>query len=197
MIEIDIKHKSFGSTDVLRDINLTIEHGETLALLGPSGIGKTTLLRIVAGLDTNFDGSVQRPDAMAMVFQEPTLLPWRTAIQNITLTTGVSNPIAEEALNSVGLMGKGGFYPNQLSLGQQRRLSLARAFAQKPELLIMDEPFASLDDARVKEMVMLSRQLIENSQVTTLIVTHSESEAEAMADRIIRIDGQPARLISA
>lgn len=194
MIAVNIHRKAFGDTEILRDIHLDISAGETVALLGPSGVGKTTLLRIVAGLDDKFEGNVRRPDNIAMVFQEPRLLPWRTASDNIMLVTGVHFADALNALEAVGLGEKENHFPGQLSLGQQRRLALARAFSTQPKLLIMDEPFASLDNDRVQEMVELTRRLIDANQTTTLFVTHSESEARELADRIVRIDGKPARL---
>ncbi len=194
MIGIDIAHKSFGPDEILRDIRFSIDPRESVALLGPSGIGKTTLLRIVAGLDDDFQGRIERPDRLAMVFQEPTLLNWRTVRQNLTLVTGIGDDTAEEALGEVGLSGKGDLYPEQLSLGQRRRLSLARAFAVRPELLIMDEPFASLDPERMRAMIALTKALIEAHEVPTLFVTHSEEEASLLADRVLRLDGRPATL---
>ncbi len=195
MISVDIKRKAFGETQILEDIAFTIDRGTCLALLGPSGIGKTTLLRIVTGLDEDFEGKIDRPDKTVMVFQEPTLLPWRSAHDNITLVAGVGAGEADRALAEVGLSDKTDLYPNQLSLGQQRRLALARAFSVKPQFMVMDEPFASLDSDRVEDMIALYRNLSADHGTTTLFVTHSQREAEALADRIIRIDGQPARLI--
>ena len=195
MINIQIDHKAFGDSEVLRDIHFQIPKGQTVALLGPSGIGKTTLLRIVAGLDDDFDGTVSRPDELAMVFQEPNLLPWRSCLQNITLTTGASDQKALDAMAEVGLSGKSGDFPGQLSLGQRRRLALARAFSANPKLLIMDEPFASLDEKRISEMVDLTQRLIAATGVTTLLVTHSEFEATQLADKVLRIDGHPAGLV--
>ncbi len=195
MISICIKRKAFGATEILRDINLSLVDASTVALLGPSGVGKTTLLRIVSGLDQNFTGTIERPDSMAMVFQSPTLLPWRTVLENVTQVAGTSDDQAQSALSDVGLAGKAELFPGQLSLGQQRRLSLARAFSIKPQFLVMDEPFASLDEARVKDMIALCKALIGDTKVTTLMVTHSESEAAEMADKIVRLDGQPATLV--
>lgn len=195
MIDIDIRGKSFGDTPVLSTIRIRLSKGETVALLGPSGVGKTTLLRIVAGLDADYQGAVERPGAMAMVFQEPTLLPWRTALQNIVLVADVSGDAARAALDTVGIGDKANLFPGQLSLGQRRRLALARAFALQPRFLIMDEPFASLDQKRIDDMVDLTRSLIAATDVTTLMVTHSEQEASRLADRVLRIDGAPACLI--
>jgi NitT/TauT family transport system ATP-binding protein len=186
-LEVEIRRKAFGAHVVLRDLAFTVGAGETLAVLGPSGIGKSTLLRIVAGLDCEFDGRVARPDRVAMVFQEPTLLPWRSALKNLTLVTGVDAAAAEAALDSVGLQGRGRLYPRQLSLGQQRRLALARAFVTRPDLLLLDEPFVSLDAPLVAEMLALTERLIARARPATLFVTHSAAEAERLAQRVLRI----------
>lgn len=197
MIEIDIRNKSFDDQQVLGNAALTIPAGECVAVLGPSGIGKTTLLRIAAGLDTEFEGQVTRPERLAMVFQEPTLLPWRTAADNLKLIVGLTEEAAEAALQRVGLDGKGGHLPDQLSLGQRRRLALARAFAARPDFLVMDEPFASLDKALATEMIALTRNLLDGAPIATLLVTHSESEASALSDRITYLQGRPAILTNA
>jgi sulfonate transport system ATP-binding protein len=186
-LSVSIRRKAFGPHEVLRDIRFAVEAGETLAVLGPSGAGKSTLLRIVAGLDRSFEGEVRRPERVAMVFQEPTLLPWRRATENLTLTTGVSRERAEAALADVGLAGRGALYPRQLSLGQQRRLSLARAFVTEPELLLLDEPFVSLDERLVEEMLSLTEALIAKARPATVFVTHSAAEAERLATRVLRI----------
>lgn len=189
VLEADIRLKAFAGREILRDLRFTVEAGETLAVLGPSGVGKSTLLRILAGLDRDFDGSVRKPARVAMVFQEPTLLPWRRAIENLTLVTGVSRTQAEAALAEVGLAGRGAIYPRQLSLGQQRRLALARAFVTRPELLLLDEPFVSLDEKLVGEMLSLTEALIAASRPATVFVTHSALEAERLATRMLRIGG--------
>lgn len=188
MIVISIKSKSFGGSPVLRSIDLWIRPGETVALVGPSGVGKTTLLRIAAGIDTRFEGKVVRPPETAMVFQEPNLLPWRSALQNITLIAPDTPPqMARDALDQFGLGGKADLFPGQMSLGQKRRLSLARAFATSPKFLILDEPFASLD-ANASDLVMgLTERIIADLQPATLLVTHSRSEAERLADRILTL----------
>lgn len=195
MIRVDIRAKHFGPTQVLGTVRFDIAPGETVALVGPSGIGKSTVLRIVAGIDNRFEGNVTRPDAMAIVFQEPTLLPWRSAQDNLLLTQpGLSRDGAERALTRVGLEGRGDAFPGHLSLGQQRRLSLARAFAGSPELLIMDEPFVSLDPDMADQMIGLSEALIAEHRPATLFVTHARSEADRLADRVLELSGTPASL---
>ena len=193
MIEVEIRAKRFGGQPVLGPIRFAIARGETVALLGPSGIGKTTLLRIVTGIDTAFEGRVKRPEAQAIVFQEPTLLPWRTALDNLLLVhPGLAPERARAALESVGLGGKEDQFPGQLSLGQQRRLSVARAFAGNPELLVMDEPFVSLDAEAAQVMLSLTRDLIAEHRPATLFVTHAPGEAEALADRVLRMRATPS-----
>ncbi len=185
---------AFGGRPVLGRIALDLHAGETVALTGPSGIGKTTILRVLAGLERAQSAEVHRPDHLSMVFQEPVLMPWRTLVQNLTLTVGVTKAEAEAALAEVGLGGRGGDYPRQLSLGQQRRMALARAFAGTPDLLLMDEPFVSLDPALADEMMTLFETLRGRRPVATLLVTHVVSEAERLADRILKLTGSPAEL---
>lgn len=194
-LRVDIRAKSFGAIPVLRDVRFEVAAGETVALLGPSGIGKSTVLRIVAGLDRDFEGTVERPAAIAMVFQEPTLLPWRSALQNLTIAhPGLSEAAARAALRRVGLEGRETAFPGQLSLGQQRRLALARAFAGRPGMLIMDEPFVSLDRATAEEMLVLTETLIADVRPATLFVTHARAEADRLADRVLELRGKPATL---
>lgn len=188
VIKVAITSKSYRGTPVLGPIAFDVAKGETVALVGPSGIGKSTLLRIVAGIDTDFQGHVARSDAQAIVFQEPTLLPWRSNIANLLLIhPSLSEQAAREALARVGLAGKETDFPGQLSLGQQRRLSLARAFAGSPDLLIMDEPFVSLDAETTKTMLDLTLALINDQRPATLFVTHEPREAQHLADRVLTL----------
>ncbi|MCC5967453.1 MAG: ABC transporter ATP-binding protein [Natronohydrobacter sp.] len=182
-LQVAIRAKRFGPTEVLRDLVFQVARGEVLAVLGPSGVGKSTLLRIIAGLDTGFEGQVRREGRLAMVFQEPTLMPWRSALDNLRLTTGVTAQQAEAALSRVGLAGKGALFPGQLSLGQQRRLSLARAYAAKPDILLLDEPFVSLDQALVADMLALTESVIAEQRPATVFVTHAQNEADRLATR--------------
>ena len=192
MIRVEIQEKRFGSVAVLGPIAFSIGEGETVALTGLSGVGKTTLLRLVAGIDQAFRGQITRAERQAIVFQEPTLLPWRSTLDNLTLIhPNLSGFDAEEALGAVGLAGKGNLFPGQLSLGQQRRLSLARAFAGRPDFLIMDEPFVSLDKDTSETMLTLTENLIAQHRPATLFVTHSMNEAERLADRILNLHAGP------
>ncbi len=194
VLSVALDGMRFGMRDVLGALALSIQKGETVALTGPSGVGKTTLMRIIAGLETRFDGDVRRPDQLAMVFQEPTLMPWRSVADNLRIPLGIDDMAISIALEEVGLVGRGNAFPNQLSLGQQRRLSLARAFAGQPDLLLLDEPFVSLDAELAEEMVALFEALRDRHKVATLLVTHAASEAQRLADRILTLSGNPARL---
>jgi NitT/TauT family transport system ATP-binding protein len=194
MISVAITGKRFGDAAVLGPMEFGIEAGETVALIGRSGVGKTTLLRILAGLDGDFAGAVTRPGRVAMVFQEPTLLPWRDARANITVTTGADPAVAEGVHAVVGLAGLEARFPGQLSLGQQRRLALARAFSAAPDLLLLDEPFVSLDAAMVEEMIALTEALLARRRIATILVTHDMREARRLARRSLRMEGSPARL---
>lgn len=193
-MQIDIRGKAFAGRPVLGPIRLTLAQGQRVAILGPSGIGKTTFLRIVAGLDGDFDGTVTETGRTTVVFQEPTLLPWRTALENITLPTAVTDEVAQGLLAEVGLAGKDSLYPRQLSLGQQRRLALARAFAPDPTVLLMDEPFASLDAETAARMLDLTAALLDRAGVSLIFVTHDPSEAAHLKAQPMILQGSPAVL---
>jgi len=195
MIRVNISAKHYREIHVLGQVDFTLDTGQSLAIIGPSGAGKSTLLRIVAGLDTHYTGHIERPNNIGMVFQEPTLLPWRSVRHNLTLV----HPQVEEAaifamLSRVGLNDKTDAWPRELSLGQQRRLSLARAFLGKPELLVMDEPFVSLDPETHADMIQLTQELMTDSGVATLLVTHDHAEARQLADTVRELSGSPATL---
>lgn len=195
VLDLHLRSFSYAGTPILRDIALTVPVGETLALVGPSGIGKSSLLRIFAGLETSYDGHCRVDGKVATVFQEPTLLPWRSVRANITIPTAVSDAAADGVLADVGLRDVAETFPNRLSLGQQRRLSLARAFAVQPDLLLLDEPFVSLDPMLADEMMRLFMRLRDSRGVATVLVTHVEAEAQRMADRVVRLTGKPATIV--
>ena len=176
-LEVGIKHKSYraasgGSLHVLGELAFSLEAGEVAALVGPSGCGKTTLLRILAGLDRDFEGSVKLPahGTLGMVFQEPRLLPWRTVEQNVRLAAPRATDSALDALfRTLGLAAHRALYPGELSLGLARRVALARAFAVEPDLLLLDEPFVSLDDALAARLREELAELVNRRPVTTLL----------------------------
>lgn len=194
LLSVEITSAHYGETQILGPLQLRLEPGETVAICGPSGIGKSTLLRILAGLETRFQGRLEVPGRVAVVFQEPTLLPWRSVAENLVLTTQISLAEAELALESVGLAGFANRRPGHLSLGQQRRVALARAFAARPQLLLLDEPFVSLDPLLCDEMMATFERLRAQSGVASILVTHAQSEARRLADRILTLSGAPARL---
>lgn len=195
MISIHLTSKAFGDTLILRDIDLILQAGETAAIVGPSGIGKSTLLRIIAGIDTEYQGQVARSPHLGMVFQEPTLLPWRTVRRNLSVFHAAATPQdIDRMLDRIGLFDHAEKFPGQLSLGQQRRLSIARAFLDKPESLILDEPFASLDPALRKDMLRMTADLLADVRPATLLVTHDLAEAEHLTSQIFTLKGRPATL---
>lgn len=196
MIKVDVRRKAFGKSEILRNIHFEMADSEAVAILGASGIGKSTLLRLIAGIDEAFEGVIVRPQNIAMVFQEPVLLPWRSVLQNLTLVhPTLGGRAAIGALERIGIADKAGLFPGQLSLGQQRRLALARAFAGRPSLLVMDEPYVSLDPQTAEEMLELTEALIAETRPAIILVTHSEAEARRLARRTLRLEGRPATII--
>ncbi|MEL7166291.1 MAG: ATP-binding cassette domain-containing protein [Pseudomonadota bacterium] len=194
VIDLALRSVLLDGAHVLGALDLRVGAGETVAILGPSGIGKTTLLRVMAGLEPQFDGTRTAHGSMAIMFQEPTLLPWRNARDNITIATGHTAPDA--LLDEVGLAGRGDALPGQLSLGQQRRLALARALALSPDLLLLDEPFVSLDTDLHHDMISLVASVQARHRMATVLVTHDLDEATALATRIITLGGQPAQIVA-
>ncbi|SDS54683.1 ABC transporter ATP-binding protein [Bradyrhizobium canariense] len=179
--------RTYGERVVIEKLDLRIERGEFVALLGESGCGKTTLLRALAGLDPIQGGRIAAPRRPAVVFQEHRLLPWDNLWRNVAL--GLSAPDARAragaALVEVGLAGRLDDWPRNLSGGQAQRVALARALVQQPELLLLDEPFAALDALTRIRMHDLVRELVANHRPGVLLVTHDVDEAIALADRIL------------
>jgi len=188
---------------VFEDFALSVPAGQFLAVTGPSGCGKTTLLNIAAGLDTAFEGrrEVAGRDGGAPVigymFQEPRLLPWRSVAENLALVLPQGSQrdgVVAAWLARVGLADAGPLYPRQLSTGMARRVALARAFAVEPDLLLMDEPFASLDEPTADELRRLLLRIAGCTGATILFVTHDLDEAIALAQRILVLSPPPARI---
>jgi NitT/TauT family transport system ATP-binding protein len=205
-VEIGEKRWPGAARPALRDIAFRAAAGETLALLGPSGCGKTTLLSIVAGLDRDFAGAVRleepvpgRPARLGYVFQNPRLLPWRSVLDNIRLPLASADDAdgrARTLLAAVGLADAAGAYPQRLSTGMARRVAIARALAVEPDLLLLDEPFVSLDEATAQLVPRLVAAERARRPMTTLLVTHAINDAVALADRLLLLSPSPGHLVA-
>ena len=202
-LEARVKGKSFRtasgqSVPVLGPLSFALEEGETGALIGPSGCGKSTLMRILAGLDRNFEGSVHIPanGRVGMAFQEPRLLPWRSVEDNVRLAAPEASAAEIAALfAALGLAEHRTHFPGELSVGLARRTALARAFAVRPTLLLLDEPFVSLDRPLARQLQRDLARLVESRRMITVLVTHDVDEAIALADRIFVLCARPAHVI--
>jgi ABC-type nitrate/sulfonate/bicarbonate transport system ATPase subunit len=196
-------------TRALEPINITVGHNDFLTILGPSGCGKSTLLRLVAGLDTPTTGeivldnrTVTRPGPdRGMVFQSYTLFPWLTVVENVAfglrekaVPTKERLEISREWLDRVGLTNFANHFPNQLSGGMQQRTAIARALANGPEILLLDEPFGALDNQTRALMQELLLGIWERERKTVLFVTHDIEEAIFLASRVLVMTARPGRI---
>ena len=180
--------RAFDGREVLRGLDLDIEAGEFVALLGRSGSGKTTLLRALGGLDPVTHGRVDVPERIAVVFQEPRLLPWKRVAANVALGLargGATDRRAGDALAEVGLADHADAWPVTLSGGEAQRVALARALVREPDLLLLDEPFGALDALTRIKVHSLVQRLIARHRPATLLVTHDVDEAVLLADRAV------------
>jgi NitT/TauT family transport system ATP-binding protein len=191
----------------LDNVSLTIPRGQFVCIVGPSGCGKTTLLRIVAGLEQLSYGAVRvardstSQPINSMIFQEQSLFPWMTVRDNVAYGLRMRrvpkqtwSPIVDGYLSKVGLSRFAGAFPHQLSGGMKQRVSIARAFANDPEILLMDEPFAALDE---QNKILLQEELLriwDETRKTVLFITHSIDEALVLGDRVLVMTAQPGRV---
>jgi len=198
--------KIFNGLLAISDVNLEVKDGEFVCLLGPSGCGKTTLLRLVAGLETTTEGEILLDDKKitgvsrecGFVFQEYALFPWRTVKKNIEFGPEVKGILKEERerisgyyIDLVGLKGFEHHYPHELSGGMKQRVGIARAYANNPKLLLMDEPFGALDAQTRNLMQAELLRIWEKEHISALFVTHSVDEAVYLADRVVVMTARP------
>ena len=199
-----------GEIKALEDINLDVKPGEFLCIIGPSGCGKTTLLRMIAGLEYPTSGEIildgkevkgPSPDR-GMVFQEFSLFPWRTVLKNVEFGLQMRNikskerhAIAERYIELVGLRGFEKHYPYELSGGMKQRVAIARALATEPSILLMDEPFGSVDAQTRNILQEELLQIWKRTEKTIIFVTHSVDEAVYLADRVVVMSARPGRIV--
>ncbi|OJF92745.1 ABC transporter ATP-binding protein [Pararhizobium antarcticum] len=213
LVAMDKVSKRFSSgTLALSDMSLVVESGEFVSLLGPSGCGKSTALRIIAGLGDASSGKIDWPSSrinakglpdgdISFVFQEPTLMPWQTVFGNVHLPLklrGISKAAARpqiiDALATVGLADFADAYPRELSGGMKMRVSIARALVTKPKLLLMDEPFAALDEITRQKLNDDVLRLWKETGITVIFVTHSVFESAYLSNRIVVMKARPGRV---
>jgi ABC-type polar amino acid transport system ATPase subunit len=211
MLRVNKLSKSFGTLEVLKDINLYIEAGEVVCIIGPSGSGKSTFLRCLNLLEIPTSGKIYYKGnnvmdmasevkdlrkKVGMVFQRFNLFPLKTVLENITMAPmslnkvpkNKANEMAMDLLTKVGLSDKADVYPSTLSGGQQQRVAIARALAMKPEMLLFDEPTSALDPELVGDVLEVMKQLAKEG-MTMVVVTHEMGFAREVADRVIFMDG--------
>jgi NitT/TauT family transport system ATP-binding protein len=207
-VKVSSVSKSFADNSVIEDVNLTVEKGEFVALIGASGCGKTTLLRMCAGLEQPSSGSIKifgKPPSTAtaaheigVAFQRPALVPSRTALENVRLTLKITD--RSDAMDPVTLLTHFGLaeavnrYPHQLSGGMQQRVNIACALVHQPALLLLDEPFGALDEITRERLVDWLAGVLRESRRTTLLVTHSVEEAITLSTRVFVMSRRPGRI---
>lgn len=208
-LTVDIRKKIYpNGCCAIENLSFSAQPGEFVAIVGPSGAGKTTLLNLVAGLDRDMDGSIafhsgpeqQTRPGIGFMFQEPRLMPWLTVQQNLELVLAPQTRAdhaakLQDLLTLVGLPDCGALFPGQLSVGMQRRVALLRAFIVEPDILLMDEPFQSLDAPTAAQLRILLHELWQRTRPTVLFVTHSLHEALSLADRILFLSARPSSII--
>jgi NitT/TauT family transport system ATP-binding protein len=217
MLEVSGLSHTYGTGakahTAVNNLSFTVEAGQLASIVGPSGCGKSTLLRCIAGLTPPTEGTVSLhgdrvdgvPDDLAVVFQDysRSLFPWLSVVKNVefplrwrSISKSERRSRAMEALEHVGLSGVGGKYPWQLSGGMQQRVSIARALASRPALLLMDEPFASVDAQTRFELEDLTRRVQREQGSTVLVVTHDIDESVYLSDRVLVLSKSPASIVA-
>lgn len=192
LIEFKNINKTFDTLEVIKNLSFEVNSTDIIGILGASGVGKSTILKLIAGLDKPTKGTlINNTKKVGYVFQEPRLLPWKTALQNVLLPLLVSGKQKNKAkkkalyyLDKMGLNGFENYYPSQLSGGMLQRVSLARAFALEPDLLLLDEPFSSLDIRLKSVLETMLKELLTEHPIPVLYVSHSPEEVVQFANRI-------------
>lgn len=195
MLQLRDIYKTFGDSVIYSDFNIEFREGVTTCILGPSGCGKTTLLNIIGGLLNPDAGTLQGFDnkRFAYIFQEPRLLPWKTVKQNTAFVADNDN--IDGFLKLVDLQDYADKYPSQLSGGMSQRVSIARALAVEPDIILMDEPFSSLDCILKKNIIDKFKNILETERKTVIYVTHDIDEAITMSDDIYVLSKSPVKIM--
>lgn len=192
LIEFKNINKSYPDLEVIQDLSFTVAENDIIGILGPSGVGKSTILKMIAGLEKKSKGKlINKAKRIGYVFQEPRLLPWKTTLDNVMLPLIFSGIHRKEAktkalhyIEKMGLSGFEGYFPAKLSGGMLQRISLARAFAIEPDLLLLDEPFSALDLRLKSVLETMLKELLEENPMAVLYVSHSPEEVVQFANRI-------------
>lgn len=212
VLEVQALSKSYGQHQILKDLDFTVREGEFVCIVGPSGAGKTTLLQCLSALISPTSGRVmlrgrevtETPPEMAIVFQDysRSLMPWMSVLDNVTLplrSAKISKATARDramaALDEVGLTGHASKYPWQLSGGMQQRVAIARALAYQPDIVLMDEPFASVDAQTRADLEDLTLKVKKHLGITFVLVTHDIDEAVYLSDRVLVLGGRPTQVV--
>jgi len=211
ILNVNVQNKSYKDPNnasfltAIKDMDFKVPDGQFCCLLGPSGCGKTTLLNILSGLDNNYEGNIQFDDdsspqncAVGYMFQEPRLLPWLTVRQNVEIVTQQTNEdkdLSNSILETMGLSKNLESFPSQLSGGMQRRVAIARAFINKPKILLLDEPFVSLDFTVANRLRNMLVNIWQQQKTTIIFVTHDLREAIFLGDRILFLSQGPSKII--
>ncbi len=195
VLELSGVCKNFGKLEVLKNINLTLYEGQSVSIVGKSGCGKTTLLRIIAGVENPTFGEIKRDfNSIGYVFQEDRLIPWCTAFENLLFVCEDHEQVMN-ALKLVGLEQFKDYKPKKLSGGMKQRLNLARAVVRKPDLMLLDEPFQSLDLVTKSKLIEDLKRILRELQTTYIMVTHDIREAACLSEKIYILSGQPAMIV--
>jgi len=211
VIKLESVNKRYSGTLILQDISFSLENGKSLSIIGPSGCGKTTILYMIAGLIHPSTGiitlnekEIKEPDSRtAFILQDYGLLPWKTVFENVSLGMKIKKyskdkilSISERILTDLGIFNHKDKYPATLSGGEKQRVAIARALSTEPEILLMDEPFSSLDTLTREKLQQTIYDIHDKGKLTLITVTHSIEEAVFLGDTILVMDGAPGRIIS-